>query len=168
MRAYRMRNVVGVIVVYAVVFGLWVASPDPAVKEAHLMCEGSGSVAVFSDMNVCATDARYKAGKCACARPRSEWSRWYGLAVVPAIATVLGYLLLRGSLTTRLLLLNATVGVALVSEMVRALIIDPAAAMTILAYPVLLVAFCVGITAVFLLLHLLHRWLARGANASAT
>jgi hypothetical protein len=168
MTTVRVRNIIGVVVVYAVAFGLWIASPDPAIKEAQLMCEGTGSVAEFPNMNLCAMDPRYKAGNCACLRPRSELSRWYNLALVPAIAAVLGFLLFRGSLKARLLLLNGAVAVALISEMVRALIVDPAAAMTVMAYPVLLIVFCIGITAVFLLLHVLQRRFTRGASASAT
>ena len=84
---------------------------------------------------------------------------------MPLVAVVFGYFGFRGTLVMRLLLLNAAMVAALISEMVRALIRDPAAAMAVSTFPLVLVALCAGITIVFLLIYFVHRVIDKYSNA---
>jgi hypothetical protein len=166
-RSQALRNVAVSLAVYLVAFGLYLASPDPSVKDAHLMCGAKGSVAVFLTMNACALDPRFKTGECSCFRPPSEWSRLYSVVLVPVIAMVLGYLGLRGTLTKRLLLLNGAFAAALISVMVEALIVEPDAAMVLPQFPVILFELCAGLTIGFLVVSATHRAIIRRSSAPA-
>jgi len=144
----------GTAAVYLSFLLLLFVSPDPSRKEAELLCDGSrAATAVFPDIVSCSKDARFKQGNCACFRPRSEWARWYVLSVVPVIATFVGYILLRGSLRRRLLLLNIAVAAAIITETVRSVLSDPAAGMGVPLVPLLVAAFCAGASAFFALLY---------------
>jgi hypothetical protein len=148
------RNAIGTAAVYLSFMLLLFVSPDPSKKEAELLCEGAGvTTAVFPDMATCIKDARFKQAKCSCYRPRSEWARWYAFSVVPVIATFVGYILLRGSFRWRLLLLNAAVASAIITETVRAVLSDPAAGMGVPLVPLLLIGFCLGSSLFFAFLY---------------
>jgi hypothetical protein len=155
------RNSLGVIAVSAAALALWIASPDPSAKEAHLLCRGHETAAVYADMGACTTDPRFKAGECGCARSESAWYLCYSALLVPGIATVLAFILLRGSLALRLSLLNGAIALALVLELFYALIRDPEAAMVVPVYPIIIIAFCVGATVFFSGLDFLGRWWRR-------
>jgi hypothetical protein len=137
--------------VYAVLLLLVMLAPDPSGKEAQLLCGEAGVIATYSDMNACSSDPRFKAAKCSCFRPPSEWTRWYGLAVVPIVGAVLGYLLFQGSLGGRLLLLNAAAMVAFVTDLLRLIIQRGAVALYALpSAPISLLVFLASISIVFL------------------
>jgi hypothetical protein len=155
------RNSLGVIAVSAAALALWIASPDPSAKEAHLLCGGHEIAAIYPDMGTCTTDPRFKAGECGCARPQSTWYVWYSALLVPGIATVLAFIVLRGSLALRLSLLNGAIALALVLELFYALIHDPESAMVVPVYPIIILVFCVGATVFFSGLDLLGRWWRR-------
>lgn len=145
--------------VYFVLMLLAVAAPDPTAKEAHLLCGSSGVVAVYPDMEACSKDPRFKAAKCACFRPTNEWRRWYGFAIVPIVSALIGYLLLQGSLATRLLLLNGVAIAAFATDAIR-LIIQHGLTVQLYALPgapVQLLIFCTSVSAIFLLVNALHR-----------
>ena len=166
-RTQALRNLGVALAVYLVVFGLYLASPDRSVKDAHLMCGAKGSVAVFPNMNACALDARFKTGECYCFRPPSEWSRLYSVAVVPLIALLLAYLGLRSTLAKRLLWLNGAFAAALISVMVEALFVEPDAAMVLPQFPVILAMLCSGVTLGFVVINAIHRAIIRRYGAPA-
>jgi hypothetical protein len=91
-----------------------------------------------------------------------DW--WYMLGLVPAVTAAFGYLLFRGSLFTRLLLLNAAIGVGLVIENISSHknIVAPR---VIPDEPGLLVAFAASFTVLFIMINLLHPTFSRYKNA---
>src|SRR5262245_6686752 len=148
------RNIIGIAAVYLSFLFLLFVSPDPSKKEAELLCDGSRTAtAVFPDIVTCSKDTRFKQANCACLRPRSEWARWYVFSVVPLAATLVGIVLLRGSLRRRLLMLNVAVAAAIITETVRSVLSDPAAGMGVPLVPLLIVGFCVGTSLFFALLY---------------
>jgi len=138
-------------VVYLVLLLLAILAPDPSAKEAQLLCGDAGIIATYSDMNACSSDPRFKAAKCACFRPPSEWRRWYGLAIVPTVGAIVGYLVLQGSLGWRLFLLNGTAVAAFVTDLVRLMVQRGAVELYALSSaPTSLIVFLVSISVVFL------------------
>jgi len=151
------RNAIGAAAVYLSFLALLFVSPDPSRKEAELLCDGPGvATAVFPDMATCIKDGRFKQANCSCFRPPSEMARWYVFSVVPLVATLVGYLLLRGSLRWRLLFLNVAIAAAIITETVRSVLSDPAAGMGVPLVPFLVAGFCVGTSVFFAILHYGH------------
>ena len=148
------RNTIGTAAVYLSFLLLLFVSPDPSNKEAELLCDGSRTAtAVFPDIVTCSKDARFKQANCACFRPPSEWARWYAFSVVPLVSTLVGFVLLRGSLRWRFLLLNIAVATAIITETVRSVLSDPAAGMGVPLVPFLIGGFCVGMSLFFALFY---------------
>lgn len=165
--SWARHGITRIVAVYFLLMIMAVLAPEPNVTEAQLLCDGrvSGN---YPDMLSCSKDARFKASECACFRPFSEWSRWYGLAVVPAIGGILGYLLLQGSLWSRLLWLNGIAAIVFVTDLVR-LILDRGAVQlyALPSAPVSLLVFLLSISSVFALLVLMHRLLNLKPNVNA-
>jgi len=160
------HKAIGFSAVYFVIMLLAVVAPDPAVKEAQLLCGNAGVAATFPDMYACSKDPRFKAAECACLSPPSEWRRWYGVAVVPAVAAIIGYLVLQGSLGGRLLLLNGAAAAAFVTDLVRLILQRGAVQLyTLPSAPISLIVFLAGVSVVFLLVHFLHRTLGIARHA---
>jgi hypothetical protein len=144
--------VASAVITYAVLVLLFVVGPDPSIREAHLICSNE-SAAVFSDMDACVLDPRFKAAQCSCLRPPSEWARWYGLVLVPMLGAAVGYALLRGTRLVRLLLVNVAFLLALITVTIRAFAQNAAAAALVVpSLPLVLLGFAVGATVLFLLL----------------
>jgi len=160
-----MRNLVAAFAVYAAFLVLLLVSPDYSLQEAELLCDRSGAaVATFPNMDACTQDIRFKEGKCGCMRPPSLWARWYVLAVVPFLGTVVGFVLLRGSFRTRLRLLNISIAAAIISGTVRSVLLDPAAGMGVPLVPIVLIGFCAGSSALFAALYFGKRAIRGRAN----
>ena len=93
----------------------------------------------------------------------TEW--WYILGLVPVITSTLGYVLFRGSLFTRLLLLNAAIGVGLFTENLRTAK-NMLATRVLPEEPGLLFGFCTSFTVLFIMIHFLHRAFVRYESAN--
>lgn len=159
------RNVIGVLVVYLALLATFLATPTPSEAGVRLECGNAGVVAIFPSVGACAADLRFKGG-CACAMPPMKWTDWwYMLGLVPVITSALGHVLFRGSLFTRLLLLNAAIGVGLFTENMRTAK-NVVAPRVLPDEPGLLFGFCASFTALFIMIHFLRRAFARYKSAN--
>jgi hypothetical protein len=150
------RNVFGLVAVYFTFSFLLILSPEYARKEAELSCiNGSEfkTAAVFPNIVACGEAARPRESECFCFRPRNEWYLWYVLSVVPVLATIVGYAVLHGPLSIRLLLLNVAIAAAIITETVRRVLSDPAAGMGLPFVPFVITGFCVGASLLYVLIH---------------
>lgn len=125
----------------------------------RLLCgDAAVVVAVYPDLNACTTDSRFLTAKCVCMRPPRKWALWYAFVVLPSVAALVGYLLMRGTLGGRLLLLNSAAIAAFVTEWIRLIIKHGAVEVyELLSVPILLLILCVSVSIIFLLLYFLHR-----------
>ena len=150
----------GGIYLFALILSL--LSPPAFLKEAQLTCPGSGVVAKFPDMDACGKAPKFRDGECPCIRVQNEWHRPYMLSAVPLLTTLLAYTLLRGSLLTRLILLNVAFTAVVVTGFVYSLVENAAAALY--TVPGLLVGVPVhwlAMSLAFTLIMLVHKRFTR-------
>lgn len=98
LRARGWRNTLGALSLYLGIILLSFLAPDASIKEAHILCQGSGkAVAVLPDMSSCIAKAGAvpKWRDCACYRPGNDWSTLYWQCAVPSFIVLVYWLLLR-------------------------------------------------------------------------
>jgi hypothetical protein len=103
------RNAFGALSVSVLFIFLSVLGPDWYKWEAELRCAPDYKVeAIYPDMVQCskAMDASFGNG-CGCSRPENPWARLYQNYAVPTVIGVSAWVLLAGSIGTRIGLLNA-------------------------------------------------------------
>lgn len=93
--------------------------------------------------------------------PPADWFPEYGnvymhyaFVIVPGVSALLAYVLLRGNVIIRLVLLNAAMALALVVNAVRLFITDPSGYANFGFFAMLVGSLCVVATAWFIVLHL--------------
>lgn len=141
------------------------AAPNSHQQESRLSCGQSTIVASFADMNACTNDPRYRAG-CACGPIENPWSGPYHFGLIPLLVALLGYIALKGSIPTRLALLNGAVSFVLVAQFVFAFFKEPNAAMAIPFLPFLMAGYCVAVTVWFVVFLAAHSIAERHSNAT--
>jgi hypothetical protein len=119
----------------------------------------------FKDMKACTQSPQYKA-RCACGPATNPWSTAYHWGLVPLLAAVIGVVTLRGTVTTRLLVLNGTVASMLLLEIIVGLQKHDSTAIAIPFFPLITAVACGLITAWFLLLRFGHARLRKRAHAT--
>jgi hypothetical protein len=155
-------SAVSTIAVFATFFGLLLLSPEPSVEHAELRCEYPGApAAVFPNMAKCVEAQVGKWRRCGCHRPDNVWASRYVFGFVPVAAALVGFLLLRGSLPLRLVLLNVAVALAIVVEVLHSLARDPAVGMVVPFVPLLILGFCAGTSVFFAIMHFSREFLVR-------
>jgi hypothetical protein len=154
------RNIISTVIIYLTLVFLFIAAPGQNIKEAHLVCDGS-TIAVFPDIRACTNDT----GKCHCERPPNQWYSLYLFGLVPVVHTIIGYVLLRGSLITRLLLLNAAVVAGFITETIRGIISDPVVWEALPYVLVFLIRFAIGVSVLFLVIEYASRVAIRSGGA---
>lgn len=160
------RNPLSTAAVFLCLLGLITIAPDSHKQETDLRCDASGTAkTVFPSMNACVEESR-RIGACGCHSVENKWARWYVFGVAPVLSTVLAYLLLMGTLLSRLLLLNVAVAAAILAQFIWSLIVDPAAAMIVPVIPAFIAGFCAGASVLFLVLHIARRMVQRGTSAT--
>jgi len=163
----RGRNLLSLGCVYAFVLALWVVGPPSFQKRAEVRC-ASGTVVQIPDMDECFWVPEYQKEGCACFRVRNEWHRPYVLGLVPLLTTLLAYMLFRGPLTVRLLLLNGAFTAAAITQFIWALFDNAAAALLTLPWlPIVLAAFWFGMSLVFVCVMFLHKHIFRSTNTES-
>jgi hypothetical protein len=160
------RNPLSALVVLLLFAGLFAIAPNTHRSETALRCDASGvPKATFPTMTACAEEMRRMQG-CSCQSLENTFYDWYIFGIAPGVATVVGYLLLVGRLSRRLLWLNLAVAIAIIWEFVWAVLRDPAAGMAMPLLPAFVVGFCVGATALFLAIHYGRRAFSHAASAT--
>ena len=150
--AHAVRNLIGTAAVLALFFMSFVAAPDMYLQQTELSCE-SKWLGVFPDMNAC---SKVSKPGCICFRTENHWFKAYQWGLVPLMVGVVGYIALRGPLRTRLILLNTAIVCGYLVNFGRELLKEPNALMVLPLLPFLIGAFCIAISAVFLLTRYLH------------
>lgn len=159
-------NLLGTAAVFLCFVGLLAIAPDTHKKETELRCDASGIArSVFPSMDACVEETR-RIRACGCHRVPNEWATWYAFGVTPVVPTVMGYLLLTGTLLLRLLLLNIGVGSAVLANFAWALAVDPAAGMIVPLIPAFVAAFCAGVSVLFLAIHFARRMISHEKGAT--
>lgn len=147
------RNPLSALVVLLSFLGLFAIAPNSHRPETELRCDASGvAAATFPTMNACVEEMR-RLRNCGCLSVQNKWYDWYVFGALPAITTVVAFVLLGGALSRRLVWLNLAVALAVISEFVWALIQDPAAAMAMPLLPAFIAGFCAGTSLFFALLY---------------
>src|SRR5262245_59651567 len=122
-------NLLATAAVFLCFVGLLAIAPDTHKRETELRCDASGTAkSVFPSMDACVDESR-RFRDFGCHSVPNKWATWYAFGVTPVIPTVVGYILLTGTLLRRLLLLNIGVGAAVLANFAWALAVDPAAGM---------------------------------------
>jgi hypothetical protein len=120
---------------------------------------------LFENMKACTNSSEYRPG-CGCGRVRNPWSIAYRWGLVPFFAGLIGLVTLRGAFTTRLVVLNGTVLLVLLGELIVSIQRHDSAVMAIPFAPIIAAVVCGAITGWFLIFRLGHRKLREHKQAT--
>ena len=160
-----LRNIGAAIALAAFLVLAQLIAPPSYMEQARLSCSATGPSMSFENMKACTSSADYRAG-CACGPVSNPWSMTYHWGLVPFLAGLVGVATLRGTSTTRLAVLNATVLLVLLGQLIVAIQKHDSAVLVIPFAPIIAAVVCGAITGWFLLLRLSHRKLGERTHAT--
>ena len=156
------RHVGNAAAIFAVFVVLVRLAPDGYEKHAEMLCDNSRlPTAVFPDIVKCGAAQVGERRGCSCVRPEADWTKWYHLGFMPVTTAITAFILLTGSFSVRLIVLNLSVALAIIAYAIYNVTTDPAYAMVMPLVPFEVLAFCVGISIIYTVMHMARHFLGR-------
>jgi hypothetical protein len=143
-------------------------APHSHLSQSQLSCgQPARVITSFPDIKACDNDPRYLTG-CACGPIKNPLSDPYHFWLTPLLMGLLGYILLKGSIPSRLTILNSAVVFAWALQFVFSLLKDPKSeiAMALLFVPILAAVYCTLVSAWFLVSLAIHSLVKRLSKAT--
>lgn len=160
------RNFLAIIPLILVILGMvFKLAPSANLKEWELSCSKADKI-IFNDRQACTDHPKYRAGGCSCGPKENPNYVAYHFIVVPFVVALLGYVLLTGSLTNRIILVNALALIILISWFCLGVLRDAEAMILIFFIPIYASIYVISLTFWFCLFWAIHKAVERSTHAT--